>query len=141
MCQHLPCRFSSDTFFEGVCCVRFLRYCDLSVFASLLDVYQSRYQTLECTWNCVLGYTCRLCSLRGCCHRERLLSLYRGLCRRPGYFVSSTMGCVVVTEPFDLTVVGGRHPFNVATRMQTHIGSICEPRRVDTFVICLSPTA
>ena len=39
------------------------------------------------------------------------------------------MGCVVVTEPFDLTVVGGRHPFTVANRMQSHIGSICEPRR------------
>ena len=65
----------------------------------------------------------------------------RIVCRRPGYFVSLTMGCVVVTEPFDLTVVGGRHPFNVATRMHTHNGSICEPRRVDTFVICLSPTA
>ena len=38
------------------------------------------------------------------------------------------MGCVVVTEPFDLTVVGGRHAFNVPNRMQTHIGSICEPK-------------
>ena len=55
--------------------------------------------------------------------------------------MSLTMGCVVVTEPFDLTVVGARHAFKVATRMQTHIGSICEPRRVDTVVICLSPTA
>ena len=26
----------------------FLQYCDISVFASLLDVYRSRYQTLEC---------------------------------------------------------------------------------------------
>ena len=26
------------------------------------------------------------------------------VCRRPGYFVSLTMGCVVVTEPFDLTL-------------------------------------
>ena len=28
--------------------MRFLQYCDISVFASLLDVYRSRYQTLEC---------------------------------------------------------------------------------------------
>ena len=35
-------------FFEGACCVRFLQYCDISVFASLLGVYRSRYQTLEC---------------------------------------------------------------------------------------------
>ena len=84
---------------------------------------------------CFLGYTCKLYSLRGCCHRERLLSLYRVLCRRPGYFVSLTMGCVVVTEPLDLTVVGGRHPFTVANRMHTHIGSICEPTRVNTFEI------
>ena len=48
MCQHLPCRFVSDTFFEGACCVRFLQYCDISVFASLLDVHRSCYQTLEC---------------------------------------------------------------------------------------------
>ena len=48
VCQHLPCRFVSDTIFEGACCVRFLQYCDISVFASLLDVYRSRYQTLEC---------------------------------------------------------------------------------------------
>ena len=72
-----------------------------------------------------MGYTCKLCSLRGCWHRERLLSLYRGFCWRPGCFVSLTMGCVVVTEPFELTVVGARHPFTVANRMQTHIGSIC----------------
>ena len=105
VCQHWPCRFSFGTFFEGVCCLRFLTYCDLSVFASLLDVYRSRHQTLEGNWNCALGHTCKLCSLRGCWHRERLLSLYRVLCWRPGYFVSLTMGCVVVTEPFDLTVL------------------------------------
>ena len=44
------CRVGSfpTFFFEGACCVRFLQYCDISVFASLLDVYRSRYQTLEC---------------------------------------------------------------------------------------------
>ena len=55
--------------------------------------------------------------------------------------MSLTMGCVVVTDPFDLTVVGARHPFTIPNRIQTHIGSICEPTRVDTFVICLSPKA
>ena len=39
----------------------------------------------------------------GCWDRGRLFSLYRILCWCPGYFVSLAMGCVVVTEPFDLT--------------------------------------
>ena len=47
--------------------------------------------------------TCKLCSSRGCWHRGRLFSLYRILCWCAGYFVSLTMGCVVVTELFDLT--------------------------------------
>ena len=84
MCQHWPCRFSSGTFFEGVCCVRFLRYCDLSVFASLLDVHRSRHQTLECNWNCVLGYTCKfvfIACVVGIVSDCRVL--YRVLCWRP----------------------------------------------------------
>ena len=39
----------------------------------------------------------------GCWDRGRLFSLYRILSWCPGYFVSLAMGCVVVTEPFDLT--------------------------------------
>ena len=41
----------------------------------------------------------------GCWDRGRLFSLYRILCWCPGYFVSLAMGCVVVTEPFDLTTL------------------------------------
>ena len=33
--------------------MRFLQYCDISVFGSLLDVYRTRYQTLECNGDCV----------------------------------------------------------------------------------------
>ena len=47
--------------------------------------------------------TCKLCSSRGCWHRGRLFRFYRVVWWRSGYVVSLTMGCVVVTEPFDLT--------------------------------------
>ena len=49
--------------------------------------------------------TCKLCSSRGCWHRGRLFGFYRTLWWRSGYFVSLTMGCAVVTEPFDLTTL------------------------------------
>ena len=44
--------------------MRFLQYCDISVFASLLDDYRSRYQTLE--WN----GTVFLCAHASCVHIE-----------------------------------------------------------------------
>ena len=53
----------------------------------------------------------------------------------PGCFVSLTMGCVVVTEPFDLTSLVERRPLTVPNRIQTHIGNICEPTRVGTVVM------
>ena len=49
--------------------------------------------------------TCKLCSSRGCWHRGRLFGFYRTLWWRSGYFVSLTVGCAVVTEPFDLTTL------------------------------------
>ena len=77
----LPTPFSRAC---GVC--GFLRFCDLSVFASLVDVYRSRHQTLGCNWNCVLGYTCKLCSLRACWHRERLFEFVSSIVLAPRVF-------------------------------------------------------
>ena len=42
--------------------MRFLRCCDLSECASLLDVYRSSYQTLECNWTVFSG------ALASCVH-------------------------------------------------------------------------
>ena len=62
--------------------------------------------------------TCKLCSSRGCWHRGRLFRFYRVAWWRSGYFVSLTMGCVVVTEPFDLTsLVEDTHsPFQIGCK-------------------------
>ena len=95
--------------------------CDIVIYVCLRRCwigYLSRFQPLECNWKCVLGCTCKLFSSRGCWHRGRLFSLYRVLWWRPGYFVSVTMGCVVVTEPFDLTslVEGARSPFQIGCK-------------------------
>ena len=80
--------------------------------------------------------TCRLCSSRGCWHRGRLFRFYRVAWWRSGYFVSLTVGRMVVTEPFDLTslVEDTRSPFQIGCKH--FFGSICEPTRVGTFVIC-----
>ena len=80
--------------------------------------------------------TCKLCASRGCWHRGRLFHFYRVVWWRSGYFVSLTMGCVVVTEPFDLTSLAEdtRSPFQIGCKL--FFGSICEPTRVGTFVIC-----
>ena len=43
--------------------MQFLRYCELSECASLLDVYRSRYQTLGCNGNLFWG------ALASCVHR------------------------------------------------------------------------
>ena len=111
MCQHLPCRFVSYTFFEGACCVRFLQYCDISVFASLLDVYRSRYQTLECngTVFCV--------HMQGCVHLKFFCIV--AIVSFLSNFVCLTMGCLVVTEPFDLTslVEDTRSPFQIGCKL------------------------
>ena len=101
-------------FFEGVCCVRFLRYCDICVFASLLDDYRSRYQTLGCNGNLFWG------ALASCVHCVVVGIV--GDCFvfiDPGCFVSLTMGCVVVTEPFDLTSLleGARSPFQIGYKL------------------------
>ena len=63
--------------------------------------------------------TCKLCSSRGCWHRGRLFRFYRVVWWRSGYFVSLTMGCVVVTEPFDLTslVEDTRSPFQIGCKL------------------------
>ena len=63
--------------------------------------------------------TCKLCSSRGCWHRGRLFRFYRVVWWRSGYFVSLTMGCVVVTEPFDLTSLAEdtRSPFQIGCKL------------------------
>ena len=115
MCQHLPCRFVSDTFFEGVCCVRFLRYCDLSecvVVAGRLPF------TLPDTlgWNGNLFWG----ALASCVHCVAVgIVCDCFVFIDPGCFVSLTMGCVVVTEPFDLMslVEGARSPFQMGYKL------------------------
>ena len=62
--------------------------------------------------------TCKLCASRGCWHRGRLFRFYRVVWWRSGYFVSLTVGCAVVTEPFDLTslVEDTRSPFQIGCK-------------------------
>ena len=64
----------------------------------MLNVYRSSYQTLEFNGTVFWG------ALASCVHCVVVGIV--GDCFvfiDPGYFVSLTMDCVVVTEPFDLT--------------------------------------
>ena len=82
--------------------------------ASLLDVYRSRHQTLGCNGNLFWS------ALASCVHCVAVGIV--GDCFvfiDPGCFVSLTMDCVVVTEPFDLTslVEGARSPFQIGYKL------------------------
>ena len=77
-------------------------------------------------------------TLATCCcwDRGRLFSLYRILCWFQGYFVSLAMGCVVVTEPFDLTslVEDTRSLFQFGCT--PIFASIFAPTQVGTLLTC-----
>ena len=104
MCQHLPCRFVSDTFFEDVCCLRFLQCCDLSEFASLLDVYRSRHQPLECNGTVF------------CVHIQVVFSVWLLASWAIVLFVSNIVLVPRVFREFDNGLFGG-HPLTVPNRM------------------------
>ena len=108
--------FTCDPLFVEVRCLIFIRG---SFFQHTVKMLMLRLWSIVTFGRCATMRWQRfvVTHLRhvGCWHRGRLFSLYRRLCWCPGYFVSLAMGCVVVTEPFDLTslVEDTRSPFQI----------------------------
>ena len=71
--------------------LRFLQYCGLSVFASYAVMFTVRVTRHLNAMGLCFVCTCKLCSSRGCWHRERLFRFYRVVWWRSGYFVSLTL--------------------------------------------------
>ena len=104
--------------FLGACFVLYVKLCNFLHGSMFIVQCQTIPHDHPC-WCLFAVHTVQqyvFCSSRGCWHRPRLFSLYRVLCWCPGYYVSLTLGCVVVTEPFDLTSLleGARSPFQIA---------------------------
>ena len=105
--------FTCPPLFVEVRCLVFIRC--RSSFQHTVKMLMSRLWSVVIFGRCVWARKSRdiqLVTFRrhtpatcGCWDRGRLFSLYSILCWCPGYFVSLAMGCVVVTEPFDLTTL------------------------------------
>ena len=114
------CRVGSfPTPFSRACVV--CGFCNIVIYLSLRRSWMFTVRVTSHLNAMGLCFVCtsKLCSSRGCWHRGRLFRFYRVVWWRPSCFVILTMGCLVVTEPFDLTslVEDTRSPFQIGCKL------------------------